>query len=71
MDERIDRLLSLAETQHATIVELGQQVTRQAEQIGLLVQSVALLLGEELGAPVPEDGQEGEAGRTDLDGNPY
>jgi uncharacterized coiled-coil protein SlyX len=71
MDERIDRLLSLAETQHATIVELGQQITRQAEQIGLLVQSVALLLGEELGAPVPEDGQEAEAGRTDLDGNPY
>lgn len=71
MDERIDRLLSLAATQHATIVELGQQVTRQAEQIGLLVQSVALLLGEELGSPVPEDGQEGEAARTDLDGNPY
>lgn len=71
MDERIDRLLSLAETQHATIVELGQQVTRQAEQIGLLVQSVALLLGEELGAPVPEDSPDGEAARTDLDGNSY
>lgn len=71
MDERIDRLLALAETQHATIVELGRQVTQQAEQIGLLVQSIALLLGEELGAPVPEDGQEGEAARTDLDGNPY
>lgn len=71
MDERIDRLLSLAETQHATIVVLGQQVTRQAEQIGLLVQSVALLLGEELGAPVPEDSPDGEAARTDLDGNSY
>lgn len=71
MDERIDRLLALAETQHTTIVELGQQVTRQAEQIGLLVQSVALLLGEELGVPVPEDGHGDEAARTDLDGKPY
>lgn len=69
MDERIDRLLSLAETQHATIVELGQQVTRQAEQIGLLVQAVALLLGEEAGAPVQDESA--EPGRVDLDGNPY
>lgn len=71
MDERIDRLLALAETQHSTIVELGQQVTRQAEQIGLLVQSVVLLLGEELGTPLPDGGSEAEATRMDLDGEPY
>lgn len=71
MDERIDRLLALAEAQHATIVELGQHVLRQAEQVGLLVQSVVLLLGEELGTPPPDDGSEAEATRRDLDGEPY
>ncbi|WP_312327916.1 hypothetical protein [Stenotrophomonas sp.] len=68
MDERIDRLLALAERQHATIVELGQQIARQAEHIGLLVQSVALLLGEEIGAPASEDE---EPPRLDMDGKPY
>ncbi|WP_102945681.1 hypothetical protein [Stenotrophomonas sp. VV52] len=68
MDERIDRLLALAERQHATIVELGQQIGRQTEHIGLLVQSVALLLGEEIGAPASEDE---EPQRLDMDGKPY
>lgn len=68
MDERIERLITLAERQHATIVELSQQVGRQAEHIGLLVQSVALLLGEEIGTPASEDE---EAQRLDMDGKPY
>lgn len=68
MDERIDRLIALAELQHATIAELGQQVGRQAEHIGLLVHSVAMLLGEEIGAPASEDE---EPQRLDMDGKPY
>jgi len=71
MDERIDRLLSLAEQQHATIVEQGRQIAQQAEQIGLLTQSVVLLLGEEVGVPVPEGEAAAEPQRTDMDGNPY
>lgn len=71
MDERIDRLLSLAEQQHATIVEQGRQIAQQAEHIGLLAQSVVLLLGEELGVPVPEGDAAAEPPRTDMDGMPY
>ena len=71
MDERIDRLLSLAEQQHATIVEQGRQIAQQAEHIGLLAQSVVLLLGEELGVPVPEGDAAAEPPRTDMDGKPY
>jgi hypothetical protein len=71
MDERIDRLLSLAEQQHATIVEQGRQIAQQAEHIGLLTQSVVLLLGEEVGVPVPEGDATPEPQRTDMDGKPY
>lgn len=71
MDERIDRLLSLAERQHATIVEQGRQIAQQAEHIGLLTQSVVLLLGEELGVPMPDADATPEPQRTDMDGNPY
>lgn len=85
MDERIDRLLSLAEQQHATIVEQGRQnaqqqativeqgrqIAQQAEHIGLLAQSVVLLLGEEVGVPVSEGDAALEPQRTDMDGNPY
>lgn len=71
MDERIDRLLSLAEQQHATIVEQGRQIAQQAEHIGLLTQSVVLLLGEEMGVPVPDGDAPPEPQRTDMDGKPY
>jgi len=71
MDERIDRLLSLAEQQHATIVEQGRQIAQQAEHIGLLTQSVVLLLGEEVGVLVPEGAAAAEPQRTDMDGKPY
>lgn len=71
MDERIDRLLSLAEQLLATIAEQGRQNSLQAEQIGLLTQSVVLLLGEEVGVPVPEGDAAAEPQRTDMDGNPY
>jgi hypothetical protein len=63
-----ERLVAAVEAQQATIVEQGRQITRQAEQIGLLVQSVAMLLGEELGTPVSDDE---EPKRLDMDGNPY
>jgi hypothetical protein len=61
-------LVAAVEAQQATIVEQGRQIARQAEQIELLVQSVAMLLGEELGTPVPDDE---EPKRLDMDGNPY
>ncbi|WP_422505945.1 hypothetical protein [Stenotrophomonas sp. GZD-301] len=60
-DKLVERLVLAIEAQQATIAQ-------QAEQIGLLVQSVAMLLGEEVGTPVAEDAA---APRTDMDGNPY
>lgn len=61
-DARIDRLVAAIEQQ-------GKQVAELAMHVGLLVQAVAQLLGEEAGAPVQEEGAEPE--RVDLDGNPY
>ncbi|MEN5204040.1 hypothetical protein ABE473_06235 [Stenotrophomonas sp. TWI700] len=61
-DTRIDRLVGVIEQQGKQIAELGMHV-------GLLVQAVAQLLGEEAGAPVQEEGAAPE--RVDLDGNPY
>ncbi|WP_210132380.1 hypothetical protein [Stenotrophomonas rhizophila] len=63
-----ERLLAAIEAQQVTIAEQGRHLAQQAEQIGLLVQSVALLLGEELGNP-DADGEEPR--RLDLDGKPY
>jgi hypothetical protein len=68
MTDRMDQMLAAIEQQHATIVEQGKQIAQQTEHIGLLAQSVAMLLGEETGAPVSE---EEESERVDLDGNPY
>jgi len=59
---RIDRLVGVIEQQ-------GKQIAELAVHVGLLVQAVAQLLGEEAGAPVQEDGAEPE--RVDLDGKPY
>lgn len=61
-DARIDRLVVVIEQQ-------GKQNAELATHVGMLVQAVALLLGEEVGAPVQEEGAEPE--RVDLDGNPY
>nr|WP_312963431.1 hypothetical protein [Stenotrophomonas indicatrix] len=61
-DARIDRLVGIIEQQ-------GKQMVELATHVGLLVQAVALLLGEEAGAPVQDEGAEPE--RVDLDGNPY
>lgn len=61
-DARIDRLVGIIEQQ-------GKQMAELATHVGLLVQAVALLLGEEAGAPVQDEGAEPE--RADLDGNPY
>lgn len=63
-----ERLLAAIEAQQITIAEQSRHLAQQAEQIGLLVQSVALLLGEELGNP-DADGEEPQ--RLDLDGKPY
>ncbi len=71
MDERIDRLLSLAEQLLAAIAEQGRQNSLQAEQIALLTQSVVLLLGEEVGVPESDADAAAEPQRTDMDGNPY
>ncbi|MBH1671632.1 hypothetical protein I5U90_01000 [Stenotrophomonas maltophilia] len=61
-DSRIDRLVGIIERQSKQIAEL-------ALHVGLLVQAVAQLLGEEAGAPVQDEGAEPE--RVDLDGKPY
>jgi len=68
-DDRLDKLLALAEKQHATIVEQGKQIAELGMHVGLLVQAVAQLLGEEAGVPVQDEGT--EPPRLDLDGNPY
>ena len=67
-ERRVDQLLLLAERQQAMLADLTKIAGQQAEQIGLLVQSVALLMGEDLGTPVDEDE---EPVRADMDGNPY
>ncbi|WP_313418277.1 hypothetical protein [Stenotrophomonas sp.] len=69
MDDRLDKLLALAERQHATIVEQGEQIAELGTHVGLLVQAVAQLLGEEAGTPVHDEGT--EPPRADFDGNPY
>lgn len=61
-DARIDRLVGAIEQQ-------GKQIAELATHVGLLVQAVAQLLGEEVGSPVPEEDAAPE--RVDLDGNPY
>lgn len=67
-EHRVDQLLLLAERQQAMLADLTKIAGQQAEQIGLLVQSVALLMGEDLGTPA---GDEEESPRVDMDGNPY
>lgn len=69
VDDRLDKLLALAETQSASIAEQGKQIAELTVHVGLLVQAVAQLLGEEAGVPVQEEG--GEPARVDLDGDPY
>lgn len=61
-DARIDRLVAAIEQQ-------GKQNAELSMHVGLLVQAVAQLLGEEAGAPVQDEGAEPE--RVDLDGKPY
>ncbi|WP_423167875.1 hypothetical protein [Stenotrophomonas maltophilia] len=61
-DRRIDRLAGIIEQQ-------GKQIAELAMHVGLLVQAVAQLLGEEAGAAVEDEGV--EPARVDLDGKPY
>lgn len=61
-DSRIDRLVGIIEQQ-------GKHIAELAMHVGLLVQAVAQLLGEEAGAPVQDEGA--EPARVDLDGKPY
>lgn len=61
-ESHVERLIQAIEVQGNQIGELGTHV-------GLLVQAVARLLGEEAGTPVQEEGT--EPARVDLDGNPY
>lgn len=70
MDERLDKLLAVVEQQHAVIAKQHEITVQQSEQIALLTQSVAMLLGEQLGVPVPDDAEQ-ESARTDMDGVPY
>ncbi|WP_414485297.1 hypothetical protein ACMGRF_13625 [Stenotrophomonas sp. EMP41] len=61
-DSRIDRLVGIIEQQ-------GKQIAELAMHVGLLVQAVAQLLGEEAGTPVHDEAVEPE--RVDLDGKRY
>lgn len=67
-EHKVDQLLILAERQQSMLADLTEIAGQQAEQIGLLVQSVALLMGEDLGTPADDDE---ESPRVDMDGNPY
>lgn len=69
MDERVDKLLLAAEQLLAANAELLAAVKEQAVHNAMLVHSVAMLLGEEAGTPVSDEGV--EPPRVDLDGNPY
>ncbi|HYQ54232.1 MAG TPA: hypothetical protein VES70_27800 [Pseudomonas sp.] len=78
MDERIQNLLTTTESllasnieTRAAVVELVAVIKTQHEHIGLLVQAVALLLGEDLGTPLEKPDGPSEAPRTDMDGNLY
>ncbi|HHA2786265.1 TPA: hypothetical protein ACOEPM_001312 [Stenotrophomonas maltophilia] len=62
IDSRIDRLVGIIEQQ-------GKQIAELAMHVGLLVQAVAQLLGEEAGTPVHDEAAAPE--RVDLDGKPY
>jgi hypothetical protein len=69
MDERIDRLVQMAELLLAANAELVAVVREQGEHTAALVQAVAMLLGEEAGTPLPDEDAAPE--RLDMDGNPY
>jgi len=78
MDERIQNLLTTTESllasnieTRAAVVELVAVIKSQHEHIGLLVQAVALLLGEELGAPIDEPHSAPKETRADMDGHEY
>jgi len=61
-DARIDGLIGVIEQQ-------GKRIAELTVHVGLLVQAVAQLLGEEAGVPLQDEG--GEPARVDLDGKPY
>ena len=67
-DAQLAQLVAALERNAAATADLVRVAGQQSAQIGLLVQSVALLMGEELGVPA---GDEEESPRVDLDGNPY
>lgn len=69
MVDKIEKLVLTAERLLAANAELLAAVKEQAEHNAMLVQSVAMLLGEEVGSPVQEEGVEQD--RVDLDGKPY
>ena len=72
--DTIERLLQAIAQQQATTEKLTRAITEQTQITAGLVAAVAELLGEELGAPVPEGAQpvgaNGEPVETDWDGNP-
>lgn len=67
-DVQLEQLVAALDRSAAATADLVKVVAQQSEQIGLLVQSVALLMGEDLGTPIDDDE---ESSRVDLDGNPY
>ena len=69
MEERLDKLLARAGSQNGSIADQAKRIGQQADSIALLTQSVAMLLGEEIGTPLADDTD--SAPRADLDGNPY
>lgn len=67
-DSQLEQLVAALERTASATADLVKVVGQQSEQIGLLVQSVALLMGEDLGTPAGDDE---ESPRVDMDGNQY
>lgn len=60
----IQELRTTCEAQQRCIDKLTQSVHGLAASVGLLVESVSALMGEELGTPAEPERE------TDMDGNP-
>ncbi len=70
-DASLEALVRALNQHHTVVAALVEKIEQQSEHIGMLVQSVVLLLGEEVGVPVPDGDATPEPQRTDMDGKPY
>jgi hypothetical protein len=69
MDEQIEALTAVVALQQKAIEVQTSQIGELSTHVGLLVQCVAQLLGEETGSPVADE--DASSQRVDLDGRRY